>query len=84
MFLVWLFKEHAKELLWEFRQEGRDRKQKNLEDFKLNKINRYLFDKFAKTDTIQLNENGELVKSDYGRTEVLNNFFSSVVKTLKL
>ena len=44
----------------------------------------YLSDKSVKCDKINLNENGELLKSDSETAEVFNNFFSNIVKNLKI
>ena len=44
----------------------------------------YLSDKSAKCDKINLNENGELLKSESETAEVFNNFFSNIVKNLKI
>ena len=44
----------------------------------------YLPDKSVKCDKINLNENGELLKSESETAEVFNNFFSNIVKNLKI
>ena len=44
----------------------------------------YLSDKSVKSDKIHLNENGNLIKGESETTEVLNNFFSNIVKKLKI
>ena len=44
----------------------------------------YLSDKSVKCDKINLNENGELLKSESETAEVFNNFFSNIVKNLKI
>ena len=44
----------------------------------------YLSDKSVKCDKINLNENGELLESKSETAEVFNNFFSNIVKNLKI
>ena len=44
----------------------------------------YLSDKSVKCDKINLNENGELLKSESETAEVFNNLFSNIVKNLKI
>ena len=44
----------------------------------------YFSDKSVKCDKINLNENGELLKNESETTEVFNNFFSNIVKNLKI
>ena len=44
----------------------------------------YLSDKSVKCDKINLNENGELLKSESETAEVFNNFFSNIVKNIKI
>ena len=44
----------------------------------------YLSDKSVKCGKINLNENGELLKSESETAEVFNNFFSNIVKNLKI
>ena len=44
----------------------------------------YLSDKSVKCDKINLNENGELLKSESEIVKVFNNFFSNIVKNLKI
>ena len=44
----------------------------------------YLPDKSVKCDKINLSENGELLKSESETAEVFNNFFSNIVKNLKI
>ena len=44
----------------------------------------YPSDKSVKCDKINLNENGELLKSESETAEVFNNFFSNIVKNLKI
>ena len=44
----------------------------------------YLSDKSVKCDKVNLNENGELLKSESETAEVFNNFFSNIVKNLKI
>ena len=44
----------------------------------------YLSDKSVKCDKINLNENGELLKSESETAEAFNNFFSNIVKNLKI
>ena len=43
-----------------------------------------LSDESVKCDKINLNENGELLKSGSETVEVFNNFFSNIVKNLKI
>ena len=47
-------------------------------------IKLYLSDKFVKSDKIHLNENGNLIRGEFETAEVLNNFFSNIVKKLKI
>ena len=47
-------------------------------------IKPYLSDKSVKSDKIHLNENGNLIKGESETAEVLNNFFSNIVKKLKI
>ena len=47
-------------------------------------IKPYLSDKSVKSDKIHLNENGNLIKGESETVEVLNNFFSNIVKKLKI
>ena len=44
----------------------------------------YLSDKSVKCGKINLNENGELLKSESETAEVFNNYFSNIVKNLKI
>ena len=44
----------------------------------------FLSDKSKTSDKIHFNENGELLNSESERAEVLNNFFSNIVKDLKI
>ena len=44
----------------------------------------FLSDKSKTSDKIHLNENGELLNSESETAEVLNNFFSNIVKNLKI
>ena len=44
----------------------------------------YLSDKSVKSDKIHLNENGNLITGESETAEVLNNFFSNIVKKLKI
>ena len=44
----------------------------------------YLSDKSVKCDKINLSENGELLKNESETAEVFNNFFSNIVKNLKI
>ena len=44
----------------------------------------FLSDKSKTNDKIHLNENGELLNSESETAEVLNNFFSNIVKNLKI
>ena len=59
---------------------------KNVTDNKMfwKTVKPYLSDKSIKSDKIHLNENGELIKSESETAEVLNNFFSNIVKNLKI
>ena len=50
----------------------------------LRTIKPYLSDKSVKSDKIHLNENGNLIKGESETAEVLNNFFSNIVKKLKI
>ena len=43
-----------------------------------------LSDKSINSDKIYLNENGELINSESKTAEVLNEFFSNIVKNLKI
>ena len=43
-----------------------------------------LSDKSINSDKIHLNENGELINSESKTAEVLNEFFSNIVKNLKI
>ena len=43
-----------------------------------------LSDKSINSDKIHLNENGELINSESKTVEVLNEFFSNIVKNLKI
>ena len=47
-------------------------------------IKPYLSDKSVKSDKIHLNENGNLIKGEPETAEALNNFFSNIVKKLKI
>ena len=44
----------------------------------------FLSDKSINSDKIHLNENGELINSKTKTAEVLNEFFSNIVKNLKI
>ena len=44
----------------------------------------FLSDKSINSDKIHLNENGELINSESKTAEVLNEFFSNIVKNLKI
>ena len=44
----------------------------------------FLSDKSINSDKIHLNENGELINSKSKTAEVLNEFFSNIVKNLKI
>ena len=44
----------------------------------------FLSDKSKSSDKIHLSENGELLNNESETAEVLNNFFSNIVKTLKI
>ena len=43
-----------------------------------------LSDKSINSDKIHLNQNGELINSESKTAEVLNEFFSNIVKSLKI
>ena len=59
--------------------------EKNVTDKKFWKtVKHYLSDKSVKCDKINLNGNGELLKSESETAEVFNNFFSNIVKNLKI
>ena len=47
-------------------------------------IKPYLSDKSVKSDKIHLNENGNLIRGESETAEVLNNFFSNIVKKSKI
>ena len=47
-------------------------------------IKPYLSDKSVKSDKMHLSENGNLIRGESETAEVLNNFFSNIVKKLKI
>ena len=47
-------------------------------------VKSFLSDKSINSDKIHLNENGELINSKTKTAEVLNEFFSNIVKNLKI
>ena len=47
-------------------------------------VKTYLSDQSVKSDKIHLNENRKLIKSESETAEALNNFFSNIVKNLKI
>ena len=57
----------------------------NVKDITDNKtVKPFLSDKSKTSDKIHLNEKGELLNSESETAEVLNNFFSNIVKNLKI
>ena len=58
--------------------------EKNVKDNKnfWKTVKPYLSDKSVKCDKINLNENGELLKSESETAEVINKFFSNIAKNL--
>ena len=64
----------------------RNLNEKDITDNKRNwkTVKPFLSDKSINNDKIHLNENGELINSKFKTAEVLNEFFSNIVKNLKI
>ena len=64
----------------------RNLNEKDITDNKRNwkTVKPFLSDKSINSDKIHLNKNGELINSKFKTAEVLNEFFSNIVKNLKI